>query len=89
MASWNGQQFFITFMDSFLCYGYFYLIHEKSKSLDVFKAFKVKVENQFGKCIIAIRSDHGSKYYSRYDGSGEQCPKPFAKFLEDYSIVPQ
>ena len=45
----------------------------------MFKAFKAKVENQFGKSIKAIRFDHGSEYYGRYDGSGEQCLELFAK----------
>ena len=43
-ASWNGQQYFITFIDDYSRYGYLYLIHEKSQSLDVFKAFKAEVE---------------------------------------------
>ena len=43
MASWNGQQYFITFIDDFSCYGYLYLIHEKSQTLDVFKQYKVEV----------------------------------------------
>ena len=29
-VSWNGQQYFITFIDDFSHYGYLYLIHEKS-----------------------------------------------------------
>ena len=28
--SWNGQQYFITFIDDYSCYGYLYLIHDKS-----------------------------------------------------------
>ena len=36
-VSWNGQQYFITFIDDFSLYGYLYLIHEKSQSLEVFK----------------------------------------------------
>ena len=36
-ASWNGQQYFITFIDDYSCYGYLYLIHEKSQALDVLK----------------------------------------------------
>ena len=50
-VSWNGQQYFITFIDDFSCYGYLYLIHEKSQSLEVFKSFKVEVENQLNKRI--------------------------------------
>ena len=52
-------------------YDYIYLIHEKSKSLDVFKKFEAEVENQLSKIIKNIRSDRGGEYYGRYDGSGE------------------
>ncbi|GMI70291.1 hypothetical protein HRI_000698400 [Hibiscus trionum] len=88
-ASWNGQQYFITFIDDYSRYGYLYLIHEKSQSLDVFKSYKAEVENQLNKRIKKVRSDRGGEYYGRYDGSGEQRPGPFAKFLEEYGIVPQ
>ena len=50
-VSWNGQQYFITFIDDFSHYGYLYLIHEKFQSLEVFKLFKVEVENQLNKRI--------------------------------------
>ena len=88
-VSWNGQQYFITFIDDYSRYGYLYLNHEKSQSLDVFKACKVEVENQLNKRIKNVRSDRGGEYYGRYDGSGEQCPRPFAKFLKECGIVPQ
>ena len=88
-ASWNGQQYFITFIDDFSRYGYLYLIHEKSQSLDVFKAYKAEVENQLNRKIKAVRSDRGGEYYGRYDGSGEQRPGPFARYLEECGIVPQ
>ena len=32
VASWNGQQYFISFIDDYSRYGYLYLIHEKSPS---------------------------------------------------------
>ncbi|RVW97553.1 Retrovirus-related Pol polyprotein from transposon TNT 1-94 [Vitis vinifera] len=87
--SWNGQQYFITFIDDYSRYGYLYLIHEKSQSLDVFKNFKAEVENQLSKKIKAVRSDRGGEYYGRYDRSGEQRPGPFAKYLMECGIVPQ
>ncbi|KAL6321459.1 hypothetical protein AAG906_016558 [Vitis piasezkii] len=87
--SWNGQQYFITFIDDYSRYDYLYLIHEKSQSLDVFKNFKVEVENQLGKKIKVVKSYRGGEYYGRYDGSGEQCPRPFAKYLMKCDIVPQ
>ena len=87
--SWNGQQYFITFIDDYSLYDYLYLIHEKSQSLDVFKNFKAEVENQLSKKIKAVRSDHGREYYGRYDRSGEQRPRPFAKCLMECGIAPQ
>ena len=86
-TSWNGQQYFITFIDDYSRYSYLYLLHEKSQSLDVFKSLKAKVELQLGKKIKAIKSDRGGEYYGRYDGSGEQRPGPFAPFLIEWGIV--
>ena len=74
--SWNGQQYFISFIHDYSRYGYLYLIKEKSQSLDMFKAFKAEVENQLNKRIKVVRSDRESEYYGRYDGSGEQCNIP-------------
>ena len=77
------------FIDDFSRYGYLYLIHEKSQSLDVFKNYKTDVENQLNKRIKGVKSDCGGEYYGRYDGSSEQRLGPFAKFLEKCSIIPQ
>ena len=55
----------------------------------MFKSFKVEVENQLNKRIKIFRSDRGGEYYGKYDGSGEQRPRPFSKFLEECGIVPQ
>ena len=33
IPSWNGQQYFISFIDDYSRYGYMYLIHEKSQSV--------------------------------------------------------
>ena len=86
--SWNGQQYFITFIDDYSRYDYLYLIHEKSQSFDVFKNFKAKVENQLSKKIKVVRYDRGGEYYGRYDGFGEQRLGPFAKYLMECGIVP-
>jgi len=55
----------------------------------VFKTFKVEVENQLNKRIKCVRSDRGGEYYGIYDGSGDQRLGPFARYLEEYGIVPQ
>ena len=51
-------------------------------TLDIFKSFKAKVELQLGKKIKVVKSNRGGEHYGRYDGSGEQCPRPFAIFLK-------
>ena len=66
-ASWNGQQYLITFIDDYSRYGYLYLIHEKYQSLYAFKTFKVKVEFQLGKKINIVKSNCGNEYYDRYE----------------------
>jgi len=45
IASWNEYRYFITFTDDYSRYGYEYLIHEKSQSLDMFKIYKTEVKN--------------------------------------------
>ncbi|KAA0052114.1 Retrovirus-related Pol polyprotein from transposon TNT 1-94 [Cucumis melo var. makuwa] len=70
-------------------YGYLYLIHEKSQSLDIFKSFKAEVELQLGKKIKVVKSDRGGEYYGRCNRSGQQRSGPFAKYLEECGIVPQ
>ncbi|CAH8267188.1 unnamed protein product [Arabidopsis lyrata] len=87
--SWNGQQYFMSFIDDYSRYAYLFLIHEKSESLDVFKKFKAEVECQLDRRIKSVRSDRGGEYYGRYDGSGEQRPGLFARYLEECGIVPQ
>ena len=79
----------LSFIDDYSIYAYLFLIHEKSQSLDVFKTFKVEVEDQLNKRIKSVRSDHSDEYYDRYDGSGEQRPRPFTRCLEECGIVPQ
>ena len=55
----------------------------------MFKTFNVEVKNQLNKRIKCVRSDRGGEYYGRYDGSSEQRPGPFARYLKEYGIVPQ
>ena len=35
-ATWNGQQYFVSFINDYSRYGYLYLIHEKSQILGRF-----------------------------------------------------
>ena len=76
------------FIDDFSRYDYIFPLHEKLQSLDMFKNFKTKIENQLDKRIKSIKSDRGGEYYGIYDGSGKQSSWSFAKFLEECGIVP-
>ncbi|RVW97122.1 Retrovirus-related Pol polyprotein from transposon TNT 1-94 [Vitis vinifera] len=81
----GGYKYFITFIDDFSRYSYIELIHEKSDSLSVFKAFMAKVELQLGKPIKAMKSDRGGEHYGIYDETGRN-PGPFAKFMLECGI---
>ncbi|RDX74968.1 hypothetical protein CR513_45207, partial [Mucuna pruriens] len=60
---------------------------ELGEDLIAHLSFKAEVELQLGKKIKAVKYDRGGEYYGRYDGSGEQRPRPFALFLEECGIV--
>ena len=49
---------------------------------------KLKLKINSIKGLQNVRSDRGGEYYGKYDGSGEQRPRLFAKFLEECDIVP-
>ena len=53
------------------------------------KRLKPKLSYNSTKKIKNVRSNRGDEYYGRYDGSGEQRLGSFAKYLEEYGIVPQ
>ena len=58
----GGYKYFITFTNDYSRFDYMYLMKEKSEAFEKFKEFRDEVENQLGKHIKAIRSDHGGKY---------------------------
>ena len=43
-ACFNGQRYFITFIDDYTRYMYLYLLYDKSEALDAFKVYKAEVE---------------------------------------------
>jgi hypothetical protein len=59
IASVDGYDSFIIFMDDYSRYGYIYPIKERSEALDKFKIFKVEVENQHDIKIKIVKSDRG------------------------------
>jgi hypothetical protein len=59
----GGKRYFITFIDDFFRYTYVYLMRNKDESFDMFKKYKIEVENQKDKRIKILRSDRGGEYF--------------------------
>ena len=55
----------ITFSDDYSRFGYVYLMKRKSETFEKFKELRAEVENQLGKRIKAIRSNHSGEYLLR------------------------
>ena len=53
---------------------------------NVFKIYKVEVENQLNKRIKSVRSDQGGEYYGRFTKLC-QHPNVFSLFLSKHDIV--
>ena len=66
----GGEKYFITFTDDFSRYGYIYLLHDKSQSVNALEIYIKEVERQLDKKVKIIRSDRGGEYYGKYDESG-------------------
>nr|GFC12248.1 retrotransposon protein, putative, Ty1-copia subclass [Tanacetum cinerariifolium] len=58
----QGANYFVTFTNDFSCYGYVYLLKLKHELFETFKVFQKEVENQLGKTIKSLRSDHEGEY---------------------------
>ena len=54
-----GDDYFITFIDDYIKYGYVYLIKHKHEVLKMFQIYAVEVQNQNGKKIKRIKSNRG------------------------------
>ena len=63
----NGQCYFMKFTNYYSRYGYIYLTHEKSYSLETFKTYKPVVKNRINKMIKSVQSDLGGEFYGRND----------------------
>lgn len=64
VPSRDGYIYYISFIDDFSRYFWIYPLKLKSKALDVFKLFKLQVENQFSTTIKKLQSDWGGEYRS-------------------------
>ena len=65
----GGEKYFITFIDDLSRYGYVYLLHEKSQSVDALKVYITGIERQLDRKVKIIRSNRGGEYYGKYDES--------------------
>ena len=88
VLSFDREKYFITIIDDFSSYGYIYLLHEKSQTIDALKVFINEVEIQLDRNVKILRSNTSGEYYRKYDENG-QCPAPFAKFLESHDLYAQ
>ena len=70
----GGYLYFITFIDDFSRYRFVYLMRHKSESFEKFKEFKNELQNQLGKNIKILRSDHGGEYLTKeFDNHLKEC----------------
>ncbi|KAH9750824.1 retrovirus-related pol polyprotein from transposon RE1 [Citrus sinensis] len=71
----DGYQYYISFVDDYNRYTWIYPLKLKSEALEVFKLFKLQVENQFSTTIKMMQSDWGGEY------------RPFTEFLSQFGII--
>lgn len=74
-----GSRYFLLFVDDFSRKMWVYFLAKKSEAFTVFQKFKPLVEKEFGKSIIALRSNNG----------GEFCFNEFFSFCDIHGIKRQ
>lgn len=77
--SFSGAKYFITFIDDYSRKTFVYFIKNKDEVFEIFKAWKVLVENQTNKKLKKIRTDNGTEY----------CNSKFQNYLKENGIVHQ
>jgi transposase InsO family protein len=77
--SLHGEHYFMLVIDDYTRMTWVYLLKDKSKSFEKFKAYKAFVENETDLKIKCLRSDNG----------GEFTSKKFIKLCEDHGIKRQ
>ena len=58
----NGATYYISFVDAYTRYVWFYLIHAKSQALTVFKSFKLYVEKQTSFPLLSIQTNNAKEF---------------------------
>jgi len=63
MHATNGEKYYISFLDAYSKFTWFYLLHSKSQVLVAFKTFKLLAENQTGLTIKTIQTDNAKEFH--------------------------
>ncbi|KAH9753212.1 retrovirus-related pol polyprotein from transposon RE1 [Citrus sinensis] len=75
ISSRDGYTYYISFVDDFSRYTWIYPLKLKSEAFEVFKLFKLQVENQLSTTIKNLQSDWGGEY------------RAFTHFLNQCGII--
>ena len=60
----HGASYFLTPIDDYSRYDYFYFLSHRHEALDYFKRFVVEVENKHEKGLRTLRTNRGREYLS-------------------------
>jgi hypothetical protein len=79
VTSWEGYNYFVTFVDDFSRYTMVALLKRKSEVFQKFRTYQKLVERHTGNKIKILRSDNGTEY----------CNEEFEKFFQSEGIIRQ
>ncbi|KAK8933421.1 hypothetical protein KSP39_PZI015880 [Platanthera zijinensis] len=81
----RGKSYYFLLVDDFSKYMWIYFLSHKSEAFQVFKTFKLEVENQFNQKIKSFRTDRGGEFTSsqfqtfcRENGIRRQLTAPYS-----------
>lgn len=64
-TGWNGQRYFVSFIDDWSRFTVVYLIHSKNEVVDCFKFYEAQMTAKFERKISRLASDNGGEYTCR------------------------
>lgn len=76
-VSREGYRYYVTFIDDYSRFTEVTPLKSKDETLDAFKKFVARTENELGKRVVRLRSDGGGEYFSN----------DFAAFCAEKGIV--